>query len=71
MPPETYGQNAASFLDTMRNVTPAPGFSEVLVAGDMERRKTEEQLAEGIELPEEVMNSHRACGEKYGIGENL
>ena len=40
-------------------------------SGDMERRKTEEQSAEGIELPEEVMNSLRACGEKYGIDENL
>ncbi len=71
MSSDAYGQNAASFLDSMRAVTPAPGFSEVLVAGDMERRKTEEQLAEGIELPDEVMNNLRACGEKYGIDEKL
>ena len=71
MPSEAYGQNAASCLDAMRNVAPAPGFSEVLVAGDMERRKTEEQLAKGIELPEELMISLRACGEKYGISEKL
>ena len=71
MPPETYEQNAASFLDAMRDVSPAPGFSEVLVAGDMERRKTEEQLTEGIELPDEVMNNLRACGEKYGVDESL
>lgn len=71
MPSDAYGQNAASFLDFMRGVTPAPGFSEVLVAGDMERRKTEEQLAEGIELPEEVMNNLRTHGAKYGISENL
>ena len=67
----TYGQNAASFLDAMRDVVPAPGFSEVLVAGDLERRKTEEQLAEGIELPEEVTDNLRACAEKYGVDEDL
>ena len=71
MPPDAYAQNAAGFLNAMREVAPAPGFSEVLVAGDMERRKTEEQLAEGIELPEEVMNNLRACGEKYDVDANL
>ena len=71
MPSAAYGQNAASFLDFMRDVKPAPGFSEVLVAGDMERRKTEEQLDEGIELPEEVMNRLRVYGETYGVDENL
>lgn len=71
MPSAAYGQNAASFLDFMRGIKPAPGFSEVLVAGDMERRKTEEQMAEGIELPEEVMNRLRDCGEEFGVDENL
>jgi len=69
--PEVYQQNAANFLDGMRSVTPAPGFSEVLVAGDLERRRTQEQLADGIELPTEVLDNLRVCGEKYNIDGEL
>ena len=71
MPSAAYGQNAASFLDFMRDVKPAHGILRGACGWRYGAAQNGEQLAEGIELPEEVMNRLRSCGEKYGVAENL
>ena len=66
-PLEAYEQNASAFLEGIRSTPPAPGFSEVLVPGDLERRVEQEQLREGIELPETVWSNLLEFGEKYDL----
>ena len=66
-PLEAYERNVAAFLDGMRSVPPAPGFTEVLVPGDPERRAEEENRREGIALHDEVLAELRQCGGKYGV----
>ncbi len=66
-PLEAYQRNASAFLEGIRATPPAPGFSEVLVPGDLERRAEEEQLREGIELPETVWSRLLECSEKYKV----
>jgi LDH2 family malate/lactate/ureidoglycolate dehydrogenase len=66
-PIEEYQRNARSFLDAIRTIPPAPGFSEVLVAGDPERRAQEERSRKGIELPEIIWTQLNACAEKFNL----
>ncbi len=66
-PLETYQQNVGAFLDGMRSIPPTQGFSEVMVAGDPERRAYEEQSIKGIDLPEKVLNGLREWGEKLNL----
>ena len=66
-PLEAYQQNVGAFLDGIRSIPPADGFSEVLVAGDPERRVQEERSVKGIELPETLWNQLSEWGEKFGL----
>ena len=66
-PLEAYQQNVSGFLNGIRSVPPAPGFSEVLIPGDLERHALLEQSVKGIELPETVVNELRELGEKYNL----
>ena len=66
-PLEEYQQNASAFLEGIRSTPPAPGFTEVLVPGDLERRVEQEQLRDGIELPETVWSNLLEFSEKYDL----
>ena len=66
-PLETYQQNVGDFLDGIRSIPPAPGFSEVLVPGDPERRAFAEGSANGIDLPEAVLSQLKAWGKKLNL----
>ncbi|MBI1924396.1 Ldh family oxidoreductase, partial [Candidatus Poribacteria bacterium] len=66
-PLETYQQNVGDFLDGIRSIPPAPGFSEVLVPGDPERRAFAEGSANGIDLPEAVLSQLRVWGKKLNL----
>ena len=69
-PLDAYKQAVNAFLDGIRSVPPAPGFSEVLVPGDLERQAEEKHSREGIELPEIVWKLILEHGKKYGVHEN-
>ena len=62
-----YQNNVRCFLDGIKSIPPAPGFSEVLVPGEPERRAKEERLRKGIELPETVVSQLRECAEKFSL----
>lgn len=49
-----YQRGVRAFLDGMRAVTPAPGFEEVVVPGDHERRCRKEREVAGIPIPRSV-----------------
>ena len=69
-PLDVYQGAVNTFLDGIRSIPPAPGFSEVLVPGDPERQAEEKQSREGIELPDTVWKLILEHGEKYGVHEN-
>ena len=52
MPVEQFTQRAETLVALMKNTLPAPGFDEVLVAGDPEWRAEAERLKSGIPLAE-------------------
>jgi LDH2 family malate/lactate/ureidoglycolate dehydrogenase len=66
-PLEEYQQGVRSFLDRVRATPPAPGFSEVLVPGDLEHRTRAQRLAEGIELPDTIWGQITEWAEKLGV----
>jgi uncharacterized oxidoreductase len=70
-PLEDYQVAVKSFLNGIRSIPPAPGFSEVLVPGDPERNAEAEQLREGIELPEKIRQELLECAEKYNVTASL
>ena len=66
-PLDEYAKGVAAFLDGIRSVPPAPGFDEVLVHGDLERRADDRQLHDGIDLPETIWRDLLDTAEKLGV----
>jgi LDH2 family malate/lactate/ureidoglycolate dehydrogenase len=53
-PLEDYRREAQQLQEQIRETPPAPGFTEVLVPGDPERRAREKRLREGIPVEADV-----------------
>jgi uncharacterized oxidoreductase len=70
--PRTYGtaeicaQHAAAFVDWVKASPPRDGM-DVLVAGDPERNKRAERLANGIPVDATTWDEIRAAGDKVGV----
>jgi uncharacterized oxidoreductase len=65
--PARYRDQVSKVLSAGREVPPAPGFSEVLVAGDSEARALEQRTREGIAIPETTRAELTAIGERFGV----
>ena len=70
---ETYQRNVRAFLDGLKTMPPAPGFAEVLVPGDFERRARAERLTHGLELPGPICEQIQECaaGLNVPLGEEI
>ena len=67
-PVETYQRNVRGFLDNIKATPPAPGFDEVLVPGDFERRSRLHRLANGIDVPDAIYYKRtREWADKLGV----
>jgi len=53
---DTFKEEMDELIRRVRSSKPAPGFGEVLVPGDMERRTKEVRSQKGIEIPESTWN---------------
>ena len=51
----------------VKSARPAPGFNEVLVPGEPERRYAEKRMRDGIEVDETTWRDIRAAAESIGI----
>ena len=51
----------------LKATPPAPGHEEVFLPGELEARRRERALAEGMALPERVVAELKALGERYGV----
>ena len=51
----------------MKAVKKAPGFDEVLIPGEPERRTMAQREKEGVYLPDDTANILSALAERYGV----
>ena len=54
-------------INRVKQTAPAPGFNEVLVPGDMERRSRKAVRAAGVELPDATWNDVLAAASDVGL----
>jgi LDH2 family malate/lactate/ureidoglycolate dehydrogenase len=66
MPMQEFTTRMDTLTQRVKAVPTAPGFDEILVAGEFEARKTAERLRDGIQLPEAELEVIRAEAEKFG-----
>ena len=66
-PPEEFAANVDRTIQRIKAVPPAPGFSEVLVAGEPERRNRAARLASGIPLPEATWEALRQAAAELNV----
>jgi LDH2 family malate/lactate/ureidoglycolate dehydrogenase len=66
-PLATYRRAVRATLDGIKRAAPAPGVSEVLVAGDPEARARAARLAEGIEVPEASYRQIREWAQRLQV----
>jgi len=64
---ERFASVLSGLLDELRAIPPAPGFEEVLVAGDPEERAERERTAGGIPLPDALVAKLEALSNELGV----
>jgi LDH2 family malate/lactate/ureidoglycolate dehydrogenase len=64
---ESYEQNADFVLRRIKGIKPAPGFDEVLVPGEPERRSAEARLKEGIPVADTTWAQIVEGGKSVGV----
>jgi LDH2 family malate/lactate/ureidoglycolate dehydrogenase len=64
---EQFAAVLSGLLDELRAIPPAPGFDEVLVAGDPEERAERERGADGIPLPDALVERLEALSGELGV----
>jgi uncharacterized oxidoreductase len=65
--PAAIAADIAAVKAHVKSARPAPGFDEVLVPGEPERRSAAKRMAEGIEVDETTWTDIRAAAESLGI----
>lgn len=60
-----------AFLDEVKAVPPAPGFQEVMIPGEPERRAEAERHESGIPMPDEIWRSIAAAAASVGVDADL
>lgn len=66
-----YQRNVRTFLNAMKVTPLAPGFDEILVPGDFEERNRRQRLADGIEVPETIVNQLHQWAQKLAVSMDL
>lgn len=64
---DEYARRVAHVLDAAREVTPAPGVAQVLVAGDPERSSREQRARDGIAVPQSTWAELEELAVRFGI----
>ncbi|MDR6881002.1 Ldh family oxidoreductase [Bacillus sp. 3255] len=67
LPLELFKQRVDQYIRQIKSEPKAPGVTEIMVPGDMERRQTEDRKREGILLPPKVAAELNEIGMKYGL----
>lgn len=67
LPLADYETGARAFLEQIKSTPPAPGFDEVITPGDFEARLRKQRLADGIELPETIVEQLRTVATDLNV----
>jgi uncharacterized oxidoreductase len=67
LPLEAFKRHVAVLLEHVRGSPPAPGFSEILVPGEVEARETERRRLDGIPIDEETWRQLAATAKQLGV----
>ncbi|MBC7236772.1 MAG: Ldh family oxidoreductase [Chloroflexi bacterium] len=67
MPPERFRARMDELIEFLRSIPLAPGHKEILIPGELERRKAEEYSREGIPIAEDVVASHNKIAADLGV----
>jgi LDH2 family malate/lactate/ureidoglycolate dehydrogenase len=67
LPLATYQHNVRTFLDGIKSMPTAPGFSEILAPGDFEARNRRQRLAEGVPVPQTIVEQLQEWAAKLGV----
>lgn len=70
-PAEEYRKLEDRSIEKVKATPPAPGFKEVLVPGEPERRTQAQREREGIEIPDNTWESIRAVAEELSVADQL
>lgn len=66
-PRDEYGAAVDGLFDRVTGVQPAPGFDEVLIPGEPERRARREQRSTGVEVAPATLTTLLDTAEKLGV----
>ncbi len=64
---ETFRETVSTMAAEIKALKKAPGVEEILVPGELEDHKRKENEANGIQVPDAVLNELRALGKPYGL----
>lgn len=64
---EAFKKRMDEAVDYLKSCKRAEGVKEIYVPGELEARKMEQQLKDGILYPVEVLEENRKLAEKYGV----
>ena len=67
MPLEQFDARIDELFQSVKSCPPAPCFQEVMIPGEIESRRTNQQLNEGIEISDPIVQELKALAEHYGI----
>jgi uncharacterized oxidoreductase len=67
VPLDQFHEHVAALLDHVRSAPLAPGFQEILIPGEPERREEERRQRDGIPIDEHTWGQLRATGERLGV----
>jgi len=65
--PIEFQKRVSTYIDEIKNADKADGVDEIYVAGEIEQRKYEKALNEGVTLSDVVANELRNVGEECGV----
>lgn len=71
MPVDDYKARMGQFIDMVRASRLRPGFSEVLVPGELEHRRVLDKTANGVPLDRDVYDDLVLLGHELGVGHSL
>ncbi len=66
-PLDEFLQSSDAFLDELKAVPPAPGYTEVMIPGEPERMSAKTRAASGIPITEEVWRSVESAAQTVGV----
>ena len=68
---DVFKQRVDLLIDEFKACPPAPGYTEVLIAGEVEYRIRQRHIKEGITLSDAIYNDLQKLADEYGISGTL